>query len=177
MITVNKKLMSQVQFFLLNNNRIKAIDLLCAHKCDLDLASEIVSKLATNEAYIDQYIIDRIKRLLPQQKIAATKTLSIYYEVRLSYAKHLIDSILKNDITEENIRKVLDKLNPKKRSGMTSEHAQKPSGFYQSKLLQLMANGYDEQGVELIMDVLEMDEEEASGYMEDFRSNLTRTEF
>jgi len=174
MITVNKKLMTQVQHYLNRNNRIKAIDLLCANKCDLDVASDIVNKLAKSDAYIDQYVIDRIQRLLPNQKLAGAKTISEYYEIRLPYAKRLIDAIVRRkDYSNENIKKVLDQLNPTHRKD-DKETQQDASGYYQSKLFQFLANGREEEGIDLIMQVLKMDTEEASEYLDDFRSNLTR---
>jgi len=174
MLTVNKKLMKQAQQFISMNSKTKAIDLLLANGCDLQAASEIVNKFYHSENYADQFIVEHLQQLLPKHKVQASKRLMEYYEISLDFSRKIVARISdKGDLSTSSILHVLQELEPRNQS---DKQEQATVLNYQSHLLKLLANGHESTCIDMLMNDLNLELEDANEYVEELKSNLTRGE-
>ena len=174
MLTVNKKLMKQAQQFISLNSKTKAIDLLLANGCDLQAASEIVNNFYKTENYADQFIVEHLQKLLPKQKVQAAKRLTEYYEISIDFSRKMVDKIAdKGDLSTAGILKVLQELEPRNKS---DEQKQSIALNYQSHLLKLLVNGHERVCIDMLINDLNLELDDAHEYVEELKSNLRRSD-
>ncbi len=176
MLMVNKKLMKQAQQFVTMNSKSKAIDLLLANGCDLQAASEIVNNFYKSENYADQYIVEHLQELLPRQKAQAAKIVMEYYEISIEFSRKLVNRLVdKGDFTASSILQTLRELEPRRRPDYSRPN-QGAALSYQGQLLQHLSEGRESLCVDMLMNDLKLEIEEANDYLDELKTNLRRAE-
>ncbi|MEN7548143.1 hypothetical protein AAG747_09490 [Rapidithrix thailandica] len=166
--------MIKVKEYLVAGDKAKAINYLCENGCDINTAHNLVKKIADKEDYLDNYMLDCLLELLPGKKLEAAKLIKYFYDIRISYAKRVVDFMVDApDITRDIGRKALKLLNPNRRQDDTPPY-QNPMGDLNARLLQMAVEGNNQAACSLLVEKLNFQPIEAEEYIQELKGDIRR---
>jgi len=145
MLEVNKELLSTTKKYVSGGNKAKAISYLCENGCNIQLANKIVNDYNDPETQINEFMLQKLKSLLPSSNLKAIRVISRCYGVRLSFAQKLIKEIMgAKKITDEAIQNALSKLKANKKSNSAERPTGAVNGFNEH-MNQLYVSGREQK--------------------------------